>query len=77
MAITMMLVCQSTEHDTQNPDQGNVYLTGVSDKDGKYKQFFSYTPYAELKAGILNPSAFTQIKPGKTYRLTLEQVEEE
>lgn len=75
MTIVMMLVCQSTEHDTQNPNQGNIHLTGVADKEEEYKQFFAYTPYADLKAGILNPSAFEQITPGKTYRMTLEQVD--
>lgn len=75
MAVVMMLVCQSTEPSVENAEQGNVYLTGVADKDGKYKEFFAYTPYAELRAGILNPAAFSQIVPGKTYRLTLEQVD--
>lgn len=75
MTVVAMLVCQSTEHDTQDPNQGNVHLMGVADKEGEYKDYFAYTPFADLKMGILNSFAFEQIKPGKTYRMILEQVD--
>jgi hypothetical protein len=73
--IVAMLVCQNTEQDPSNPAQGNFYMTGVTDTEGEYKQFFAYTPYADLRMGVLNPSAFEQIEPGKTYRMTLEKVD--
>jgi len=73
MAIVAMFVCQSTEHDTNNPEQGQVHLTAVTGENEKHKEFFAYTPYADLRMGILNPEAFKQIVPGKTYRMTLEE----
>lgn len=75
MAVIAMLVCQDTKQDEQNPEQGQVHLRAVTDVEGEYKQFFAYTPYADLTMGILNPEAFNQIKPGKTYKMTLEQVD--
>lgn len=73
MAVSAMLVCQSKEHDTATPEQGNVYLTAVTDETEEGKKYFAYTPYAELKMGILNPKAFEQFEPGKTYLITIEE----
>lgn len=70
-----MFVCQSAEPDANNPEQGQVYLSAVTEDNEKHKEFFAYTPYGELRMGILNPPAFKQIVPNKTYRLTLEQVD--
>lgn len=75
MAITAMFICRSTEHDTNNPEQGQVHLSAVTDENPEHKEFFAATPYGELKMGILNAPAFKQVIPGKTYRVTLEQVD--
>lgn len=75
MSVIAMLVCESAEHDTQDSSKGTVHLRAMTDIEGEYKQFFAYTPYADLRMGILNDAAFSQIKPGKTYRMTLEQVD--
>jgi hypothetical protein len=75
MAVTAMLVCQSKEHDTQSPEQGSVHLTGVTNESEEAKKYFAYTPFANLQMGILNPAAFGQFEPGKTYRITLEQID--
>lgn len=64
MTVTAMFVCQSKEHDTQTPEQGNVHLAGVTDGE-EAKHFFASTPQAELRMGILNPAAFEQFEPGK------------
>lgn len=76
MAVTAMLVCQSTEHDTQNPEQGNVRLTAVTDGSEEAKQYFAFTPYADFRMGILNSAAFTQFEPGQVYKITIEKVED-
>lgn len=75
MAVIAMLICQSKEHDTQSPEQGNVHLTGVTNESEEAKKYFAYTPFASLQMGILNAAAFGQFEPGKTYRMTLEQVD--
>lgn len=74
MSVTAMFVCESKEHDTNNPEQGNVHLRAVTDGSEEAKQYFAYTPYGDLRLGILNSSAFNQFEPGKTYLLTIEQV---
>ncbi len=75
MAVTAMFVCQSKEHDTQAPEQGNIHLTGVTDGSEEAKKYFAFTPYADLKMGILNEAAFSQFEPGKMYKVTLEQID--
>lgn len=75
MTITAMFVCRSSEPDANNLEQGQVHLSVVTGENEEHKKFFAYTPYGELRMGILNPSAFKQIIPGKTYRLTMEQVD--
>jgi hypothetical protein len=75
MAVIAMLICESTEHDTQQPEQGTVRLTGVTNESEETKKWFAYTPFANLQMGILNSAAFSQFEPGKTYKMTLEQVD--
>lgn len=75
MAIVAMLVCESKEHDTDKPEQGKVGLRGVTRESEIGKEYFAYTPYASLQMGILNEAAFSQLEPGKTYKMTLEQVD--
>lgn len=74
MAITAMFTCQSKEHDTNSPEQGNVHLTAVSGGSEEATKYFAYTPYGDLRLGILNPAAFEQFEPGKTYLLTIDAV---
>lgn len=75
MAVIAMVVCQSKEHDTQTPEQGKVTFTAVTGGNEEYQKYFSYTPYAYFQMGILNEEAFKQFEPGKTYRVTFEQVD--
>jgi hypothetical protein len=75
MTVIAMLICQSKEHDTQSPGQGNVQLTGVTNESEEAKKYFAYTPFVNLQMGILNSAAFDQFEHGKTYRMTLEQVD--
>ena len=76
MAVTALLVCQDKEQDTQTPEQGQIRLTAVTGGSEEAKKYFAYTPYAELKMGILNPNAFNQFEPGKTYLITIEEYEQ-
>ncbi len=71
-----MFVCQSVEHDTNESNEGNVRLTAITNDSELGKKYFAYTPYGELTMGILNPDAFKQFKPGKNYRVTIEEYEE-
>lgn len=73
MAVTAMFTCQSKENDASNSQQGNVYLTAVSGGSEEATKYFSYTPYGELRLGILNPAAFNQFEPGKIYLLTIDE----
>ena len=75
MAVIAMLICENKEHDSQTPDQGQVSLRGVTSESEIGKEYFVYTPFASLQMGILNPSAFGQFEPGKTYKMILEQVD--
>ena len=75
MSVVAMFVCESAEHDTQVPEQGNVRLRAVTDSTEESKKWSAFTPYGELKMGVLNDAAFRQFEPGKTYRLTIEQVD--
>lgn len=73
MAVTAMLTCESKKEDAQNPEQGNVHLMGVTDGSEEAKKYFAYTPYADLNIGTLNPAAYEQFEPGKTYLITIEE----
>ena len=75
MTVTAMVVCQSKEQDTQIPEQGKVTLTAVTGGSEEAEKYFAYTPYAYFQMGILNEEAFKQFEPGKTYRVTFEQVD--
>jgi hypothetical protein len=73
MNVTALFVCQSKEHDSQTPDQGNIRLTAVKGGSEEAKKYFAYTPYGDLKLGILNTKAFEQFNPGETYLITIEK----
>lgn len=76
MAVTAMLICQNKEDDIQSPGQGQVHLTAVTNGSEEAKRYFAYTPYADLRMGILNPAAFGQFEPGKIYLITIEECEQ-
>ena len=71
--IELKMVCQSTIHDSTNPEQGNAFLSAVTKEENP--EYFACTPYGSLELGILNPKAFKQLIPGKTYRVTLELID--
>lgn len=75
MAVIAMLICESKEHDSQTPGQGQVGLRGVTSESEIGKKYFVHTPFASLQMGILNAAAFGQFEPGKTYKMILEQVD--
>lgn len=66
--VTTMLICESKIHDAHTPNQGEVSLRADTSEMG-------HTPFAKLEMGILNEKAFNQFEPGKTYRVTLEQID--
>ncbi len=73
MAVQLKLICRSKEHNSNTPDEGNIHLVG----DTNANEYFKYTPYADLQMGLLNPLAFSQFEPGKTYLVTIEESNDE
>jgi len=71
--IDFLMTCQSTIQDSTNPDQGNAFFSAVTKEENA--EYFAYTPYGSLELGILNPKAFKQLIPGKTYRVTMELID--
>lgn len=69
MTVKIKLICHSKEHKLQTPDHGDITLLG----DTNDNEYFKYTPYAYMKLGILNPSAFCQFEPGKTYLVNIDE----
>lgn len=73
MTVTAILTCTSKEGNSQSPEQGNVRFSAAIEGGEEVKRHFSFTPYADLRLGILNPSAYAQFEPGKTYLVTIEE----
>jgi len=63
-------VAQSVSQDER------VMLNAVYADSGPNKEWAKYTPSGSLDMTISNPSAQGQIKPGKFYKITIEEAPE-
>ena len=64
-------VCQSKEHDTNDPELGQVRLHVVTSGSPENESFFKHTPSGQLTLGILNPGAFAFFELGKEYMIDI------
>lgn len=55
-------------------DGATVELFPVTTGSEENKRFFTYTPFGELKLGIVNPFEAKQFIPGKEYYIDITEV---
>ena len=61
------------EHDQEAGS--SIFLNATTDRQGKYAEFFRWTPYGSIELGILNPVAAAMFRPGALVRVTFEEIE--
>lgn len=72
-----MVLCRSTEHETDDATKGKVHLVTIVAQEDKYKKILDAVPFVDVKMTILDERLFTQVQPGKIYKLTLTEIIEE
>lgn len=55
-------------------EEGDVKLQAVTHGSPENEVFYKYTPYGEIKIGILNPNAFERFEVGKEYYVDFTEV---
>lgn len=64
MTVKCKFVCQSVLLDKNG---GTVTLTPVTTGSPENESFFKWTPFGEIKMGVLNEDAVEQFVPGRSY----------
>ena len=54
-------------------EQAEMTFMAVADGSPENESFFKYTPYGELKLGVVNPEAVKDLKIGKSYYIDISE----
>lgn len=77
MAVTIRakFVCELKAHGPENQEEGSVTLRAVTQTDSEAEDYFRYTPWGEIKMGLLNASAFARFEVGRHYYVEFSPVQ--
>lgn len=75
MSVRAKFICQAKDGSPGTSEEGTVTLRAVTQSDSDEEDFFRYTPWGEIKLGILNASAFAQFEVGKQYYVDFSPIQ--